>query len=117
MLFSVIVLGRGSRVLLDLPSQGREVTDSDEFAMNLKFTDNHKRIKINQIQMKESAEENAATTEKVFEDRQFAIDAAVVRIMKTRKKLAHRDLISALFEMLKFPCKVGVRYELSWIGV
>jgi cullin-4 len=41
----------------------------------------------------------------VFADRAFAVDAAIVRVMKARKKLAHNQLITALFEQLKFPVK------------
>eukprot|EP00051_Salpingoeca_urceolata_P005689 m.75917 g.75917 ORF g.75917 m.75917 type:complete len:741 (-) comp14498_c0_seq1:51-2273(-) len=92
------------RVLLKAP-KGKEVDNTDKFAVNEKFSSSHKRIKINQIQMKETAEENAATTERVFLDRGFVIDAAIVRIMKTRKKLRHNLLITELYEQLKFPCK------------
>lgn len=34
------------------------------------------------------------------------VDAAVVRIMKTRKTLKHNLLMNELFEQLKFPVKV-----------
>lgn len=51
-------------------------------------------------------EEQETTTERVFQDRQYQIDAAVVRIMKTRKKMSHNLLITELFDQLKFPVKV-----------
>ena len=60
---------------------------------------------MNSIQLKESAEENAATSERVYQDRQYQIDAAVVRIMKTRKTLSHPLLISELYKQLKFPIR------------
>ena len=63
------------------------------------------RIKINAIQMRESQAENEQTTERVFQDRQYQIDAAIVRIMKARKSLTHSLLISELFQQLKFPIK------------
>jgi cullin-4 len=50
-------------------------------------------------------EEQQATTEQVFQDRQYQIDAAIVRIMKTRKTLPHSLLISELFNQLRFPVK------------
>jgi len=49
--------------------------------------------------------ENKKTTEGVFVDRQYQIDAAIVRIMKTRKTLSHNLLISELYNQLKFPVK------------
>ena len=52
------------------------------------------RIKANAIQMKETVEEQQKTTEGVFQDRQYQIDAAIVRIMKTRKTLSHTMLIT-----------------------
>jgi len=38
-------------------------------------------------------------------DRQYQIDAAIVRIMKTRKTLSHSLLVSELYSQLKFPVK------------
>ncbi|KAG8098474.1 hypothetical protein GUJ93_ZPchr0013g35868 [Zizania palustris] len=61
--------------------------------------------KVNAIQMKETVEENTSTTERVFQDRQYQVDAAIVRIMKTRKTLSHTLLITELFQQLKFPIK------------
>jgi hypothetical protein len=52
------------------------------------------------------AEENEATTERVFQDRQYQVDAAIVRIMKARKSLEHQTLLSDLFSTLKFPVAV-----------
>lgn len=55
----------------------------------------------------EQQEEQAACQERVFQDRQYQIDAAIVRIMKMRKQLTHNLLISELFEQLKFQVKVS----------
>ena len=41
----------------------------------------------------------------VFQDRQYQIDAAVVRIMKTRKELPHAALMNELIAQLKFPVR------------
>ena len=48
------------------------------------------------------------THERVFQDRQYQIDAAIVRIMKTRKTLTHNLLITELYDQLKFPVKVMI---------
>ncbi|KAK4271848.1 hypothetical protein QN277_020479 [Acacia crassicarpa] len=92
------------RVLQKLP-KGRDVEDDDSFVFNDAFTAPLYRIKVNAIQMKETVEENTSTTERVFQDRQYQIDAAIVRIMKTRKLLSHTLLITELFQQLKFPIK------------
>ncbi|KAI8568421.1 hypothetical protein RHMOL_Rhmol02G0197900 [Rhododendron molle] len=92
------------RVLQKVP-KGREVEDDDSFEFNEGFTAPLYRIKVNAIQMKETVEENTSTTERVFQDRQYQVDAAIVRIMKTRKVLSHTLLITELFQQLKFPIK------------
>lgn len=55
-------------------------------------------------------EEQKATEERVFQDRQYQIDAAIVRIMKMRKTLSHNLLITELFNQLRFPVKVSEIY-------
>ncbi|XP_044769429.1 cullin-4A isoform X3 [Neomonachus schauinslandi] len=95
-----------ARVLLKSP-KGKEVEDGDTFTFNGDFKHKLFRIKINQIQMKETVEEQVSTTERVFQDRQYQIDAAIVRIMKMRKTLGHNLLVSELYNQLKFPVKPG----------
>ncbi|KAJ3192225.1 Cullin-4 [Irineochytrium annulatum] len=92
------------RVLNKLP-RGKDVNPTDSFEFNASFENPLYRIKVNSIQLKETVEENQETTEKVFADRQYQVDAAIVRIMKSRKKLSHQMLIAELFEQLKFPVK------------
>ncbi|KAF9366738.1 Cullin-4 [Mortierella sp. NVP85] len=92
------------RVLLKHP-KSKDVSETDDFSFNKDFSASLTRIKINAIQLKETQEENASTNERIFQDRQFQVDAAIVRIMKTRKQLSHTLLISELFDQLKFPIK------------
>ncbi|XP_071286757.1 cullin-4A isoform X3 [Agelaius tricolor] len=95
-----------ARVLIKNP-KGKDVEDGDKFIFNGDFKHKLFRIKINQIQMKETVEEQVSTTERVFQDRQYQIDAAIVRIMKMRKTLGHNLLVSELYNQLKFPVKPG----------
>ena len=80
------------RVLTKTP-KGRDVNDTDTFVFNSSFSDPKMRIKINQIQLKETKEENRETHKRVAEDRHFETQAAIVRIMKSRKKITHNELI------------------------
>ncbi|XP_064638709.1 cullin-4A-like [Lineus longissimus] len=93
-----------ARVLVKEP-KSKDIEDSDKFIYNDTFKHKLFRIKINQIQMKETQEEQQNTTERVFQDRQYQVDAAIVRIMKTRKTLSHNLLITELYNQLKFPVK------------
>jgi cullin-4 len=90
-----------ARVLQKTP-KGKDVTEEDKFQFNRDFANKLFRVKINQIQMKETNEEQKATEERVFHDRQYQIDAAIVRIMKMRKTLSHQLLVSELYNQLKF---------------
>jgi len=92
------------RVLVKEP-KGIPVNENDKFRFRNDFSAKLHRIKINSIQMKETIIENIKTKQNVFQDRQYQIDAAIVRIMKTRKKLSHNLLISELYNQLKFPIK------------
>lgn len=53
--------------------QGREVEDDDVFHFNDSFTAQLYRVKINTIQMKETAEENKKTNDQVMQDRQYQV--------------------------------------------
>ncbi|XP_041697829.2 cullin-4B [Coregonus clupeaformis] len=93
-----------ARVIHKVP-KSKDVEDGDKFSCNDDFKHKLFRIKINQIQMKETVEEQTSTTERVYQDRQYQIDAAIVRIMKMRKTLSHNLLVSEVYNQLKFPVK------------
>jgi cullin 4 len=93
------------RVLSKTP-KSREIEQDDVFEYNESFSNSLKRITINQIQAKETPAEQSKTTERVIEDRQYAIDACIVRILKTRKQIQHRVLVTELLETLKFAVQV-----------
>ncbi|GBF89461.1 hypothetical protein Rsub_02033 [Raphidocelis subcapitata] len=99
---NLMSLSVGKVRLLKKSSKGPEVAEGDTFTFNADFSDPRYRIKVNTIQLKETQEEAQKTQEQVLVDRQHAIDAAVVRIMKTRKQLAHRLLVAEVLGQLKF---------------
>ncbi|GJE92100.1 cullin-domain-containing protein [Phanerochaete sordida] len=85
-----LALGK-KRVLRKQPA-GKDVHDEDVFAYNGEFTDAAFRVHINSIQVRESAEEAQRAQTMIEADRKYALDAAVVRIMKGRKKLHYEQL-------------------------
>lgn len=88
------------RVLTKHP-KGRDIDHSDTFTVNTRFTDPKIRIKINQIQLKETQQENKETHERVHQDRQYETQAAIVRIMKGRKTISHPNLVAEVIGQTK----------------
>ncbi|KAF4462358.1 serine threonine- kinase tel1 [Fusarium albosuccineum] len=89
-----------ARVLTKHP-KGRDVKPTDTFTFNKTFTDPKYRVKINQIQLKETKEENKATHERIAQDRRFETQAAIVRIMKSRKTMGHAELVAEVINLTK----------------
>ncbi|CAM1502945.1 Fc.00g077210.m01.CDS01 [Cosmosporella sp. VM-42] len=89
-----------ARVLAKHP-KGREVKPTDTFTFNKAFSDPKYRVKINQIQLKETKEENKQTHEKIVQDRRFETQAAIVRIMKSRKSMGHAELVAEVINLTK----------------
>ena len=94
-----------TRVLRKEP-KGRDVADGDVFHFNGDFKAALIRIKINTIQLRETKADVDATHERVASDRQYQVDAAIVRTMKSRKTLSYQALLGELFGQLRFPIKV-----------
>lgn len=89
-------------------SKGKDIDENDVFEINTKFKSPLHRIKINTIQIKESKEEQQQTEDSVFEHRPYIIDAAIMRIMKSRKKLRHGELFNELFTQLRKAFRVDI---------
>ena len=81
----------------------KAVSEKDIFVFNDNFTSKQRRIRITNIQMKETSRDRKKTHESVILDRLHLTDAAIVRIMKARKSLEHRDLVGEVMSQLKFP--------------
>ncbi|CAI2343126.1 unnamed protein product [Caenorhabditis sp. 36 PRJEB53466] len=104
--------------VLQNPTDKKESTvdsvKTETFTVNTGFTDRRCRVRITQVNIKTVAEEKKDVDKEVNQDRQYQIDAAVVRIMKARKELTHQELMNEVMAQLKFPLKaadVKVRIE------
>eukprot|EP00198_Chlamydomonas_reinhardtii_P003599 XP_001692935.1 cullin [Chlamydomonas reinhardtii] len=76
---------------------GKSIGKSDKFAFNNRFTDKMRRIKIPLPPL----DEKKKVMEDVDKDRRYAIDAAIVRIMKSRKVLQHQTLVMEVIQQLQ----------------
>ncbi|CAH1419397.1 cullin-1 isoform X1 [Lactuca sativa] len=74
----------------------KTISPNDYFEFNSKFTDKMRRIKIPLPPM----DEKKKVIEDVDKDRRYAIDASIVRIMKSRKVLGYQQLVMECVEQL-----------------
>jgi len=81
--------------------KGREINPTDTFTLNSTFNDPKYRIKINTVQLKETPAENKETHERVAADRNYETQAAIVRILKARKRISHAELVSETIKATK----------------
>lgn len=88
--------------------QGREIGENDIFTVNKNFSHAKFRVKINQVQLKETKEENKQTHEQVLLDRALETQAAIVRIMKSKKEILHNMLITEVIEATKKRGVLGI---------
>ncbi|KAI0700482.1 Cullin-domain-containing protein [Cytidiella melzeri] len=94
-------LACGKKRVLKKQPPGKDVNDGDMFIFNADFTDTAFRVHINSIQVKETAEETKRTQSLIEGDRKYALDAAIVRIMKGKKQLPYEQLKTATIDAVK----------------
>ncbi|KAM3707670.1 hypothetical protein ACJW31_02G041500 [Castanea mollissima] len=82
--------------ILNKEPNTKTISPTDYFEFNSKFTDKMRRIKI----LLPPVDEKKKVIEDVDKDRLYAIDASIVRIMKSRKVLGHQQLVMECVEHL-----------------
>lgn len=90
-----LTLGK-HRLLLKTP-ESKSIGRTDVFRVNEGFTDRMRRIKL----PLPTTEDRRRVVEDVEKDRRNVIEAAIVRIMKSRKTLAHTGLIMEVVQQLQ----------------
>lgn len=84
----------------------RQVNATDVYLLNTNFKSPMKRITINAVQKKETRDDSEKIFTRVLAERKFLIDAALVKTMKTRRTLNHRDLVQEVMSLVRFPLEV-----------
>lgn len=91
--------------ILNKEPNTKTISQSDSFEFNAKFSDRKRRIRIPLPPVDDKGKIN----EDVGKDRRHNIDAALVRIMKSRKVLGYQNLISECAEMLSHTFKPEIK--------
>ncbi|PPD81158.1 hypothetical protein GOBAR_DD21906 [Gossypium barbadense] len=95
--------------ILNKEPSSKSISQSDSFKFNPNFTDKMRRIKV----PLPPVDERKKVIEDVDKDRPYAIDAAIVRIMKSRKVIIHQQLISETIEQLSRMFKLDLKAEFT----
>jgi cullin 1 len=99
-----------TKVLNMGPEEADEIQAHHKFSLNKTFKSKRARVQINVPLPSQQKEDDESTQSQVEEDRKLQIQAAVVRIMKMRKRLQHGNLMSEVIQQLqsRFKPKVSV---------
>uniref|UniRef100_A0A6N2KVV6 Cullin family profile domain-containing protein n=1 Tax=Salix viminalis TaxID=40686 RepID=A0A6N2KVV6_SALVM len=98
-------LSCGKYKILSKEPNTKTVTQNDSFEFNRKFNDRMRRIKV----PLPLVDERKKVVEDVYKDRRYAIDAAIVRIMKSRKVLGYQQLVMECVEQLSRMFKPDIK--------
>lgn len=92
---------KGKNVIRKEP-MSKEVAEDDTFFFNDKFSSKLYKVKISTVvAQKESEPEKQETRQRVEEDRKPQIEAAIVRIMKSRRVLDHNNIVAEVTKQLQ----------------
>ncbi|KAJ8441329.1 hypothetical protein Cgig2_024841 [Carnegiea gigantea] len=92
---------KGKNVLRKEP-MSKDIAENDAFLFNDKFTSKFYKVKIGTVvAQKESEPEKQETRQRVEEDRKPQIEAAIVRIMKSRRVLDHNNVVAEVTKQLQ----------------
>ncbi|EER08041.1 cullin, putative [Perkinsus marinus ATCC 50983] len=74
--------------------EDKQVAASESYTLNRELQEKKRRIIVPQMAVRDEKAEVRATDSRVNEDRQFLLDAVLVRIMKSKKTLSHNSLVA-----------------------
>ncbi|KAG9159786.1 hypothetical protein Leryth_007796 [Lithospermum erythrorhizon] len=92
---------KGKNVLRKEP-MSKDIDENDIFFFNGKFSSKFYKVKIGTVvAQKESEPEKQETRQRVEEDRKPQIEAAIVRVMKSRRTLDHNNVVAEVTKQLQ----------------
>lgn len=100
-LFALCTDTKSSKRLLIKNTADKTISDDALFSFNHGFNSSKVKFKIAPVVIIQTQEEASATSNEINEDRKWQIDAVIVRIMKSRKTLDHRDLVIEVTKQLQ----------------
>ncbi|UMM22593.1 hypothetical protein L5515_003730 [Caenorhabditis briggsae] len=95
----------------DAPLEGEEIPMTAAVSLNDSYTNKKVRVDLSKMSLKQEAVRDTEVVQKnAEEDRKSLISACIVRIMKTRKRVPHTQLMSEVITQLtgRFKPKVDV---------
>ena len=100
---SLAIASKKSKQILRKEPMSRDVKPDDRFFFNEQFESPFFKIKVGVVagaNKVENDEERRETMKRTDEEREHAVEAAIVRIMKQKKKLGHQNLIADTLQQL-----------------
>jgi cullin 1 len=82
--------------VLNKEPESKKIEETDVFRVNVEFQSKIRKVRIPMASLEESH-----NPQRVEEDRGLAIEAAIVRIMKARKRLQHNLLVTEVVNQLR----------------
>ncbi|KAG2177587.1 hypothetical protein INT44_008099 [Umbelopsis vinacea] len=95
---------RSVKALVDLGifnSTEKKISESAELSINSEFTSKRTKIKVSTLVQADTPQENSATRKAVEEDRRIILQAAIVRVMKSRQILSHQQLVQEVIDQTR----------------
>ncbi|KAI8582431.1 hypothetical protein K450DRAFT_227154 [Umbelopsis ramanniana AG] len=95
---------RSVKALVDLGifnSTEKKISESSELSINPEFTSKRTKIKVSTLVQADTPQENSATRKAVEEDRRIILQAAIVRVMKSRQILSHQQLVQEVIDQTR----------------
>ncbi|KAJ3054970.1 Cullin-2 [Rhizophlyctis rosea] len=90
------------KTFLDIKLMSQSGTgDETQFTLNEKFTSKRIKIKVSAALQMDTPQETDATRKAIDDDRKLYIQAAIVRVMKSRKELSHTHLMQEVIDQSK----------------